>query len=67
MRYSGLRMGSILVATTLPRLIERVMEMLVNTHVALKTVKGKMNQLFTLQSQVNVDSLLFHSVALLIL
>ena len=41
------------------------MEMLVNTHVALKTVKGKMNQLFTLQSLVNVDSLLFHSVALL--
>ena len=43
------------------------MEMLVNTHVALKTVKGKTNQLFTLQSQVNVDSLLFYSVALLIL
>ena len=41
------------------------MEMLVNTHVALKTVKGKMNHLFTLQSLVNVDSLLFHSVALL--
>ena len=43
------------------------MEMLVNTHVVLKTVKGKTNQLFTLQSQVNVDSLLFYSVALLIL
>ena len=42
------------------------MEMLVNTHAALTTVKGKMNQLFILQSQVNVDLILFPSVALLI-
>ena len=40
--------------------------MLVNTHAALKTVKGKMKQLFILQSQVNVDLILFPSVALLI-
>ena len=42
------------------------MEMLVNTHAALTTVKGKLNQLFILQSQVNVDLILFPSVALLI-
>ena len=42
------------------------MEMLVNTHAALTTVKGKTNQLFILQSQVNVDLILFPSVALLI-
>ena len=42
------------------------MEMLVNTHVALTTLKGKVNQLFILQSQVNVDLILFPSVALLI-
>ena len=42
------------------------MEMLVNTHAALTTVKGKVNQLFILQSQVNVDLILFPSVALLI-
>ena len=41
------------------------MEMLVDTHAALKTVKGKGNQLFILQSQVNVDLILFSSVALL--
>ena len=35
------------------------MEMLVNTHAALKTVKGKIKQLFILQSQVNVDLLIF--------
>ena len=35
-------------------------------HAALKTVKGKVNQLFNLQSQVNVDLLLFPSVSLLI-
>ena len=35
------------------------MEMLVNTHAALKTVKGKMKQLFILQSQVNADLLIF--------
>ena len=33
------------------------MAMLVNTNAALKTVKGKMKQLFILQSQVNVDLL----------
>ena len=43
------------------------MEMLVNTHAELTTVKGKVNQLFILQSQVNVDLILFPSVALLIL
>ena len=42
------------------------MEMLVNTHVALTTVKGKVNQLFGLQSEVNVDLILVPSVALLI-
>ena len=42
------------------------MEMLVNTHAALTTVEGKTNQLFILQSQVNVDLILFPSVALLI-
>ena len=42
------------------------MEMLVNTHAELTTVKGKVNQLFILQSQVNVDLILFPSVALLI-
>ena len=42
------------------------MEMLVNTHAALTTVKGTLNQLFILQSQVNVDLILFPSVALLI-
>ena len=42
------------------------MAMLVNTNAALKTVKGKMNQLFILQLQVNVDLILFPSVALLI-
>ena len=42
------------------------MEMLVNTLVALTTVKGKVNPLFVLQSQVNVDLILFPSVALLI-
>ena len=31
------------------------MKMLVNINAALKTVKGKVNQLFILQSQVNVD------------
>ena len=33
------------------------MAMLVNTNAALKTVKGKMKQLFILKSQVNVDLL----------
>ena len=42
------------------------MEMLVNTHAALTTVKGKLNQLFTLQLQVNIDLLLFLSVSILI-
>ena len=42
------------------------MEMLVNTHAELTTVKGKVNQLFILQSQVNVDLMLFPSVALFI-
>ena len=42
------------------------MAMLVNTNAALKTVKGEMKQLFILQSQVNVDLILFPSVALLI-
>ena len=42
------------------------MEMLVNTHAELTTVKGKGNQLFILQSQVNVDLMLFPSVALFI-
>ena len=42
------------------------MEMLVNTNAELTTVKGKVNQLFILQSQVNVDLMLFPSVALLI-
>ena len=59
-------MGWILAATTLSHLIEWVMEMLVDTHAALTTVKGKVNQLFILQSQVNVDLILFPSVALLI-
>ena len=40
--------------------------MLVNTHVALTKVKGKVNQLFGLQSEVNVDLILVPSVALLI-
>ena len=40
------------------------MEMLVNTHAELTTVNGKVNQLFILQSQVNVDLMLFSSVAL---
>ena len=65
-RYSGLRMGLILVTSTLSQLIEWVIEMLVNMHAALKTVKGKVNQLFILQSQVNVDLLWFPSVSLLI-
>ena len=59
-------MGWILVTSTLSQLIEWVIEMLVNMHAALKTVKGKVNQLFSLQSQVNVDPLLFPSVSLLI-
>ena len=42
------------------------MEMLVNTHAALTTAKGKVNQLFILQSQVNVDLLLFLSGSILI-
>ena len=42
------------------------MEMLVNTHAELTTVKGKGNQLFILQSQVNVDLMLFPLVALFI-
>ena len=42
------------------------MEMLVNTHAELTTVKEKVNQLFTLQSQVNLDLILFPSVVLLI-
>ena len=42
------------------------MKMLVNTNAALKTVKGKVNQLLILQSEVNVDLILFPSVALLI-
>ena len=42
------------------------MEMLVNTHAALTTVKGIVNQLFILQSQVNVDLLLFLSGSILI-
>ena len=66
LRYSGLKMGWILATTTLSQLIEWVMEMLVNTHAELTTVKGKGNQLFILQSQVNVDLVLFSSVALLI-
>ena len=65
LRYSGLKTGWILVTTTLSQLIEWVMEMLVNTHAELTTVKGKGNQLFILQSQVNVDLILFSSVALL--
>ena len=52
------------VTTTLSQLIDWVMEMLVDTHAALTTVKGKGNQLFILQSQVNVDLILFPSVAL---
>ena len=59
-------MGWISVTSTLSQLIEWVIEMLVNMHAALKTVKGKVNQLFSLQSQVNVDPLLFPSVSLLI-
>ena len=59
-------MGWILATTTLSQLIEWVMEMLVNTHAELTTVKGKVNQLFILQSQVNVDLTFFPSVALLI-
>ena len=43
------------------------MAMLVNINAVLKTVKGKMKQLFILQSEVNVDLILFPSVALLIL
>ena len=35
------------------------MEMLVNTHAALKTVKGKVNQLSILQSRVNIHCLIF--------
>ena len=35
------------------------MAMLVNTHAAIKTVKGKMKQLFILKSQVNVDLFIF--------
>ena len=35
------------------------MAMLVNTNAALKTVKGKMKQLFILKSQVNVNFCLF--------
>ena len=35
------------------------MAMLVNTHAALKKVKGKMKQLFMLQLQVNIDLLIF--------
>ena len=35
------------------------MAMLVNTHAAIKTVKGKMTQLFILKSQVNVDLFIF--------
>ena len=66
LRYCGLRMGLIAVTTTLSQLIEWVMKMLVNINAALKTVKGKVNQLFILQSQVNVDLILFPSVALLI-
>ena len=66
LRYSGLKMGWILATTTFSQLIEWVMEMLVNTHVALTTLKGKVNQLFVLQSQVNVDLILFPSVAFLI-
>ena len=42
------------------------MAMLVNTHATLKTVKEKMKQLFILQSQLNVDLLLFLSVSILI-
>ena len=66
LRYFGLRMGSIAVTRTLSQSIEWVMKMLVNINAALKTVKGKVNQLFILQSQVNVDLILFPSVALLI-
>ena len=66
LRYCGLRMGLIAVTRTLSQLIEWVMKMLVNINAALKTVKGKVNQLFILQSQVNVDLILFPSVALLI-
>ena len=42
------------------------MAMLVNTHAALTTVEGAVKELFTLQSQVNVDLTLVPSVALLI-
>ena len=35
------------------------MEMLVNTHAALKTVKGKVKQLSILQSRVNIHCLIF--------
>ena len=66
LRYCGLRMGLIAVTRTLSQLIEWVMKMLVNINAALKTVKGKVNQLFILQSQVNVDLTFFPSVALLI-
>ena len=66
LRYSGLKMGWILATTTLSQLIEWVMEMLVNTHAELTTVKGKGNQLFILQSQVNVNLMLFPLVALFI-
>ena len=50
-------MESYLIPGTCSRLIEWLMAMLVNTNAALKTVKGKMKQLFILQSQVNVDLL----------
>ena len=67
LKYSGLKMGWFLITTTtLSRLIESLMEMLVNTHAALTTVKGKMKQLFTLELQVNIDLLLFLSVSILI-
>ena len=58
-------MESYLIPGTCSRLIEWLMAMLVNTYAALKTVKGKRKQLFILQSQVIVDSLLFLSVSIL--
>ena len=42
------------------------MEMLANTHAELTTVNGKGIQIFILQSQVNVDLVLFSLAALLI-
>ena len=56
-RWIGQKMESYLIPRTCSRLIEWVMKTLVNTHAALRTVKGKWKQLFRLQLQVNVDFL----------